>query len=272
VLARFIHNLSARASRPFQLVPLSTIDDALSCSELFGHVAGAFTGARQARDGLFASANGGSVFLDEIGKASLTVQSRLLHVVEHGVYRPVGADWERRVDVRVITASNVPLERLVNEDRFLYDLYARIQAFRIVLPPLRTRRADIPLLIERYLAHFARRMERRSAPTVSKALMEALCAAPWPTNVRQLATTLQRILIESDGCTELTLEHCPEDLAFLRAGWSEQPLTIDRIKKAIEDGNGISGAARLLGVDRRTIQRRLRSGNTTLVAQEAMSA
>ncbi|MEP6730593.1 MAG: sigma 54-interacting transcriptional regulator, partial [bacterium] len=144
--ARYLHAISPRAAKPYRSVVLSTIDDTLAASELFGHVSGAYTDARHARAGHFVSANGGTLFLDEIGKASLSVQQRLLHAVEYGEFRPVGSDRDMHVDVRIIAASNLPLETQVANDRFLPDLYARLSVFLLTLPPLRDRKADIPLL------------------------------------------------------------------------------------------------------------------------------
>jgi len=266
-VARYIHEHSRRRSHPFQAITLSAVDDSLCSSELFGHVSGAFTDARRTRDGLFASADRGTVFLDEIGKASLTVQQRLLNVIEHGAFRPVGTDEERHVDVRVIAASNVSLEKLSQDGLFLPDLYARLQVFRIVLPPLRERRADIPLLVERFVRHFAERSGLPNPPKVEQSLMDALCTARWPNNVRQLAATIQRMLVESDRADTLGLRHCVGDLEYLRTSHPETPLTMQAIRDAILAADGISGAARLLGVDRRTIQRRLKQGSATDQAQ-----
>lgn len=259
--ANYIHKWSARAQYRFLRASLSTIEDALIGSNLFGHRAGSFTGAVAQRAGYLVTADGGTLFLDEIGKASPAIQNYLLDVVERGMFWPIGADDMQRVDVRMILASNVPLRRLAAEGRFLPDLYARMEAFRIVLPPLRERRADIPLLVDRHLTHFAAHVGANVMPTISKPLMLALCSAPWPGNVRQLITTVQRLFIESDGASELTLAHCPTDLDFLPPGDREYPLTVDRIREAIVTEHGVSGAARLLGVDRRTIQRRLRGHN-----------
>ena len=146
-LARRIHTQSPRNRGPFQHIVLSTFDDGVIASELFGHVAGAFTDARHLRAGHFASANRGTLVLDEIGKASRSVQAKLLHAIEYGEIRPVGSDREVTVDVRIVAATNIPLEQLAQADRFLPDLCARLNTFRIVIPPLRERKADIPALV-----------------------------------------------------------------------------------------------------------------------------
>lgn len=258
-IARYIHGHSGRSEKPFGAITLSAIDDALCGSELFGHVRGAFTGAVRERRGLFATADNGTVLLDEIGKASTAVQQRLLNIIEYRELRPVGSDEVRHVDVRLIAASNVSLEAMASDGRFLPDLHARLQLFRVVLPPLRERRADISLLVERYVAMYARRISLTRQPAVDEALMAALQAAAWPNNVRQLAGTIQRLLIEADGADLITLAHCRGDLGYLRAEGAESPRSIEMINDAIRSANGnISRAARELGLDRRTVQRRLR--------------
>jgi DNA-binding NtrC family response regulator len=238
-------------------VVLSTLDDSLAGSELFGHVGGAFTSARQARAGHFASAHGGTLFLDEIGKASLAVQQRLLHAVEYREIRPIGSDRRVSVSVRIVAATNVSLESLVANGRFLPDLAARLTAFRIHLPPLRKRRADIPGLVEHNVAERARGCGYGNAPRVDSALMDALRAAPWPNNLRQLSSTVHRILVDAEGADPLTLEHCLDDLAYLRAEPRKRVrLTRRCVEDALASTNGsISAAARLLGVDRTTVHR-----------------
>ncbi len=131
LLARYMHAISPRSDGPFEHVDIGTLDDTLASSELFGHIAGAFTDARRNRAGCFVSAKDGTIFLDEIGKASLAVQQKLLHAVEYGEVRPLGADRKVRVNARVVTASNRPLASLVEENRFLPDLHARLEAFRV---------------------------------------------------------------------------------------------------------------------------------------------
>ena len=153
--ARYLHKGSSRSDRSFYHVNIAALDDALVSSELFGHVSGAFTGADRARPGLFASAHGGTLFLDEIAKATTQVQCRLLSVVERRAIRPVGADREVPVDVRLVAASNVSLRRLTSDGEFLPDLLDRLGHFRVEIPPLRDRRADIPGLVENFVAAHA---------------------------------------------------------------------------------------------------------------------
>jgi DNA-binding NtrC family response regulator len=258
-IAKLVHDSSPRRTAPFHDVVLSTLDDSLAGSELFGHVQGAFTDARQPRAGHFASAHGGTLFLDEIGKASLPIQQKLLHAIEYGEIRPVGSDRRVRVDVRVVAATNISLGSLVEDDRFLPDLQARLDAFRIQLPPLRHRRPDIPMLVEQYVAERSVRSGYDVPPRVDAELMSALQRAPWPNNLRQLASTVHRILVDADGARVLTLDHCIDDLSYLREGMSDGPrqtLTRARVDDALATCNGsISAAARLLGVDRTTLHR-----------------
>ena len=207
-IARCVHESSARAGGPFHAVNMGGLDDALAGSELFGHVSGAFTDARQARAGLFASSLGGSLFLDEIGKTSLSVQRKLLHVIEGAEMRPIGSDRAIRIDVRVIAASNRHLEDLAHEGAFLPDLYARLQVFCVRLPSLRERRADIPVLVDDAVDAYRVACGYGHRPDVAPTLMKALIEAPWPNNLRQLDATVHRIMIEAQGALELRLDHC----------------------------------------------------------------
>jgi two-component system, NtrC family, response regulator HydG len=271
MIARQLHLRSPRADGPYQSIVVSTLDDSLASSELFGHVVGAFTDARHNRPGLFVSANGGTLFLDEIGKASRIVQQRLLHAIEYGEVRAVGADRSVRVDVRVVLASNVPIRELVDRDAFLPDLFARIETFRVVLPPLRERRADIPLLVAQYVAKHAPLTNYMTTPAVDLDLMSALQAAPWPGNMRQLDATIRRLLIEAEGAPVISLRHCCDDLAYLKDGCRASQLCAESVDGAIERAGSISGAARLLGVDRTTVHRfqRRRRETENGVAQQA---
>ena len=260
-IGRYLHQVSPRSKGPYQHVVLSTLDDGLASSELFGHVAGAFTDARSNRVGHFASAAGGTLFLDEIGKASRPVQQKLLHAIEYGEIRPVGVDRHSRIDVRIVAATNVPLAELVGRDQFLPDLEARLSLFRVRLPALRERRADIPLLIEHYLAQHAPSCGyAHGPPAVDDELLAALAAAPWPHNLRQLDATIHRLLIDAEGAGVIGFEQCCADLAYLRGGGdgarsSSAALTRDGIERAIDAAGSVAGAARRLGVHRATLYR-----------------
>lgn len=273
-LAQYVHEISSRAAGPFEVVDLGALDDGVASSELFGHTAGAFTDARRSRAGLFATASGGILFLDEIGKASLAVQRKLLRAIESGEIRPVGADRSIRVDTRIIAASNVELARLVDEGTFLSDLLARLEVFRVILPPLRDRRADIPLLVEHYVELHARECGYDVLPSVGADLMEALQHAPWPNNLRQLDATIHRILIDADHASRLTLDLCGENTMALAQSTPQAPieLTPESIDRAVEIAGSVTGAARLLGRHRSTIYRQRQRQNGFVPEDEVETA
>lgn len=264
--ARHLHRLSPRWEASFHHLNLASLDDAFLNSDLFGHVSGAFTGADRARPGLLASANGGTVFLDELGKASERVQHRLLSAVERFVVRPLGSDREIPLNVRLVAATNIPLQSLVSAGTLLPDLAARFGQFRIRIPALRERREDIPglvgMLVETHAPRFG---YTRGAPEVASDLRRALCAADWPGNVRELDSTIQRLLARGRGVGALSLDYCDDDLEYLtiieRAPVAE-PLTPNRVEQVVAEAGSISEAARVLGVARSTVQRHLRRGGS----------
>lgn len=258
--AAFVHALSSRSAGPFEVAILSAVHDTFAESELFGHVAGASTDARSPRKGLFASAAGGTLFLDEIGKASRRVQQLLLHVVEYGEMKPLGSDRMVGIDVRLVAASNVALEKLVEREEFLSDLRARIANFRVELPPLRDRRADIPILVDICIRRHASSCGYDRSPSVHPELMQGLEGAPWPDNLRELDATIHRLLIDAEGAGLLTPELCVGDLAHLRAPRKPKPGTLHtaEVQKAIATAGDVSKAARLLEVDRTTLHRILK--------------
>jgi DNA-binding NtrC family response regulator len=255
--ARHLHLRSVRARAPFQHVMLSALDDNLVGSDLFGHVSGAYTDARRSRQGCFVSASGGTLFLDEIGKASVAVQRKLLHAVEYGEVWPLGADRAVQVDVRIVAATNVSLEALVQGGGFLPDLVPRLGACRVRVPPLRERQADLPALVTQLLAASAAACGYRMPPQVTDELLLALQRAPWPFNLRQLDATLQRLLIDAAGASTLRLDHCTGELAYLRALAPRAPLTSSTLRDAISQAGSVAAAARSLGVARCTIYRHL---------------
>ena len=197
LVARGIHRLSPRRDRPFVVVDCAALHENLLQSELFGHEQGAFTGATRRKHGLFEAADGGTIFLDEIGDVSPAVQAGLLRVLETSSFRHLGGTQEVRVDVRLVAATNRALERLMAEGKFRQDLFFRLNAIHIEIPPLRQRRNDIPVLVEHFVAqHNARHGTRKG---ISPAAIEVLLHYDWPGNVRELRHAVERALVLADG-------------------------------------------------------------------------
>jgi two-component system response regulator AtoC len=198
VVARRIHQQSQRAGHPFIPVNCGAIPENLLESEFFGHTKGAFTGADKARKGLFLEADRGTIFLDEIGELPLALQVKLLHVIEAKEIRPLGSEQTRKVDVRIIAATNRDLRAMAAEGRFREDLYFRLSVFQIHVPPLRERREDLPSLINFLLARGAQRFGA-APPRPDAEAEEILIAHDWPGNVRELENVLQRATILAEG-------------------------------------------------------------------------
>jgi two-component system NtrC family response regulator len=196
--ARAIHARSAQHERPLIKVNCAAIPEALLESELFGHVKGAFTGATANRRGRFALADGGTIFLDEIGTLSPSVQAKLLRVLQEREFEPVGSERTESVDVRVIAATNRDLRAMIAEGRFQEDLFYRLSVIPIDLPPLRERREDIPLLVEHFVRKHAQRVGRR-IDAVEPAALERLSAYSWPGNVRELENAVERAVVLATG-------------------------------------------------------------------------
>jgi two-component system response regulator PilR (NtrC family) len=210
LVARAIHALSPRAERPFVSVNCGAITDTLLETELFGNEPGAYTDARQRRKGLFEVAHGGTLFLDEVGETSPAMQVKLLRALQERRIRRVGGSEEIDVDVRVISATNVPLEQLVQEKRFREDLFYRLQVIPIRTPPLRERREDIPILAEHFLERFAAQMGKRIVKVSDEAL-EVLKRHAWPGNVRELENVIERaVALETSGA--VLRERLPESV------------------------------------------------------------
>lgn len=256
-LARHLHCVSRRREGRFHHVVLTTFEDSLSSSELFGHVAGAFTDARRPRNGHFVAARGGTLFLDEIGKATRSVQAKLLHVIEYKELTPVGADLPMRTDTHIVAATNVSLEELVRGGSFLSDLASRFGYFHVRVPPLRKRRRDIPGLVRQILERYTTRLGVE-IPAIHPELMEALCAAKWPTNLRGLDSAIRYMLACSDRASELTFEHCSGPVAVELGTARRKRCTPAETVALVGKLGSVSAAARELGVPRSTIQRRMR--------------
>jgi two-component system response regulator PilR (NtrC family) len=208
LVARAIHENSARSKKPFITINCGAFPETLLESELFGYMKGAFTGANENRRGLFHAAHGGTLFMDEIGNMSLTMQVKLYRVLQEGKVRPLGSTQEDDVDVRVIAATNKDFEKEIAEGRFREDLYYRLSVIPVHLPPLRERRADIPLLARSFLERYRKEMNKEIDGIEPKA-MERLEAYEWPGNVRELENTIERAVALETG-RRVSAEGLPE--------------------------------------------------------------
>jgi two-component system response regulator HydG len=263
--ARAIHEASVRAEAPFVALNCAAVPPSLIESELFGHVKGAFTDARQSRAGLFVEANGGTLFLDEIGDLPLELQPKLLRALQEQRVRPVGGSSEVEFDSRIITATNTDLEQRVEEERFREDLLYRIDVVRINLPPLRDRGHDILLLAQHFLDEYSNNGPR----TLSEDAAAKLLAYDWPGNVRELENCVQRAValarsdqIVVDDLPDKIKEH-RSDRVLLSFEDAEELVTLEELQaryiRRVLDmvGGNKSKAARILGLDRRSLYRRL---------------
>jgi len=247
---------------------LSTLDDSLASSDLFGHVAGAFTDARRSRTGHFVASEGSTLLLDEIGKSSRPLQGKLLHAIEYNEVTPVGSDTPVHVDVRIVAATNVPLDVLVDRGEFLPDLAARFGYFRIIVPALRERKADIPELVEQCVARHAPQFGYASAPVVTTDLASILTLAQWPTNLRGLDSAIQYLLANANGALQLTPDHCVGSLEHIVQGLhSHSAQSVEETAELVAELGSISAAAKAMGVPRSTVQRRLKKTDQTVVDQ-----
>jgi DNA-binding NtrC family response regulator len=266
-VARFIHDISSRAPRPFFHLNCASLPPSLIEGELFGARRGAFTDAREDRIGAFVAAGEGTLFLDEIGELSLELQSKLLHALEAGAVRPLGSTAEVAVKARLIAATNRPLEVLLREGQFRPDLYYRLNVIRIEVPPLRERRDDIVPLADTLLNRASERQSRWPIG-ISAAAMRRLVAHDWPGNVRELANVLERAVALSDHDTllpeDFDLPELEDGLDRMLARSADEGLPLEQlervyVRKVIESHRGNkAAAARVLGIDRRTLYRKLR--------------
>jgi DNA-binding NtrC family response regulator len=267
LVARAIHEVSSRAGRPFVAVNCAAVPPSLIESELFGHVKGAFTDARRDRDGLFVQAEGGTLFLDEIGELPIEMQPKLLRALQERKVRAVGGDGETPFDTRIVTATNRDLAADVATGRFREDLLYRIDVVRVELPPLRLRGHDVLLLAQYFLSKHAN--AGRQAARISEAAAEKLLAYDWPGNVRELENTIERAIALS-RFDAISIEDLPRKLTEFRSDAvvldAESPnelLTLDQLEDryvrkvlAMVGGNK-TRAAQILGIDRRSLYRRL---------------
>jgi two-component system response regulator AtoC len=263
LIAAALHRHSDRAGGRFVAVDCGSLTDTLLESELFGYVRGAFTGAVGDKKGLFEEANGGTIFLDEIGDIGPSMQAKLLRVLqEYEVKRVGGQEWIH-VDVRVVAATNRNLEQLVQQGTFRDDLFYRLKVVTVSLPPLRDRREDIPLLAE----HFVRRYAERSGKSITRVTPEAmqlLTEYPWPGNIRELEHCIERAVALANGQVLTPDDLAPELRSSIDATLFRGAPTLEEVKRRYlahvlqETGGNISRAATILGVERRSLQRMLR--------------
>jgi two-component system response regulator PilR (NtrC family) len=277
LVARALHRLSDRKDRPFIAVNCGAIPESLMESELFGHVRGAFTGATSDRDGVFAAAHGGTLFLDEVGELSPAMQVKLLRVLQERRVRPVGGTAERDVDCRVVAATNRDLEAAIAANEFRQDLYFRLNVVAIVLPPLRHRKEDIPVLAQRFFERFNAEMGGRLRG-ISPEAMQRLLGHEYPGNVRELENLIERaVALEGDEVLgpeqlpPLTASpadaHASEPARPTASSFPADGIELERvledlerrlIEEALARAHGVrKDAAKLLGISFRSMRYRL---------------
>jgi transcriptional regulator with PAS, ATPase and Fis domain len=262
--ARAIHDLSPRAGSPFVVVNSSILQETMLESELFGYKKGAFTGAETDKMGLIEIADHGTFFIDEVGEMGLSIQAKLLRVLETGVFRKLGDTKETKVDVRFIFATNRDLKEAAEEKKFRKDLFFRISTFIITLPPLREKREDISLLVSYFLDKFSRGGKKKR---FSREAIEILMAYDWPGNVRELSNVIERAIIVSNDRDEILANDLSEGMLnpVSSVKESREPQSLGRILSLVEMeseyiltvlhsvGGNKSRAARLLGISRKNL-------------------
>jgi two-component system response regulator AtoC len=261
MVARAIHFHSTQREMPLVKVNCAAIPENLLESELFGHVRGAFTGALTNKKGKFALADGGSIFLDEIGTMAAALQSKLLRVLQEREFEPLGSERSQKVDVRVIAATNRDIRQMVSEGRFQEDLYYRLNVIPVHIPPLRERREDIPLLVDHFVRKHAQRAGKR-IDGIEAGVLEALQAADWPGNVRELENTVERAVVLSPGAVigpevvrllgvpSTPPSGLPSMTLRQNLDWAER----ETVRRALESANGVKkDAAEMMGISQRAL-------------------
>ncbi|MEC8162786.1 MAG: sigma-54 dependent transcriptional regulator [Planctomycetota bacterium] len=270
LVARALHDSSARKAKPFIAVNCAALPEALIESELFGHAKGAFTDARDARKGLFAQADGGTLFLDEIGDLPLNLQAKLLRVLEQQTIRPIGSDQEQAIDVRVLSATHQDLEAKVEREEFRQDLYYRLNVIEIEVPPLRARGNDVLLLAHTFLQQFAEK-SGKAVVGIAEPAATKLLDYDWPGNVRELRNVLERAVTMTQYDRVIVDDLPARVQQFTRNEFvfgSEDPSNLVSLAELEQRyivhvlqmvGNNRTRAARLLGLDRKTLYRKLKA-------------
>ena len=261
MVARAIHYHSAQREMPLIKVNCAAIPETLLESELFGHTRGAFTGAATNKKGKFALADGGTIFLDEIGTMSPALQAKLLRVLQEREFEPLGSERTQKVDVRVIAATNRDLRQMVSDGRFQEDLYYRLNVIPIHIPPLRERREDVPVLVEHFIAKHAQRAGKR-IDGLESGVLETLQASDWPGNVRELENTVERAVVLSPtpkigpdavrilGVSTLSPAGLPSLNLRQNLDWAER----ETVRRALDSSGGVKkDAAEVMGISQRAL-------------------
>ncbi len=268
VVANAIHQNSPRAGRPFVKVSCAALPETLLESELFGHEKGAFTGAVTRREGRFQLAHGGTIFLDEVGEISPSVQTKLLRVLQEKEFEPLGSARTVKVDIRVIAATNRDLEAEVRNSRFREDLFYRLNVVPLLVPPLRERKEDIPLLAEHFLTVY-REKNRKPLKAVSGKAMDLLVRYEWPGNVRELENCIERAVIMARDDVVVPADLPPQIQMLKPEGGADgfdfpYGVSLEEMEKALivktieETGGNRTRTAEILGINRRTLQNKLK--------------
>jgi len=262
VVAREIHRLSERRNEIFLKTDLGALPETLFESELFGHTKGAFTDAREEREGRFVIASGGTLFLDEIGNLSQNLQSKLLSVLQNSEVYPVGSSVPKKVDVRVISATNMPLKEMVAEKGFREDLYYRINAIEIEIPPLRKRKEDIPVLSSFFLKKYSEQY-RKPGLRLARTALDQLRGHSWPGNIRELEHVIEKAVILSEMEVISHISLTPGPMA-VNEGTASTSLNLEENERSVisralrEERGNISATAKVLGINRSTLYQKMK--------------
>lgn len=277
VVAKAIHNQSPRAKKPFIAINCTAIPETLLESELFGHAKGAFTGAHERKKGLFEEAEGGTLFLDEIGDLDMALQAKLLRVLQERKIKPVGDNQMKDINVRIIAATHKDLKKAIKEGNFREDLFFRLSVIPIVVPPLRYRQEDIPLLAQHFLNKYSV-INNKLVTGFSTDALQKLMSMPWPGNVRELENLIERLVVFTrNSAIQASEIPNPDEKgheSFYGEATQDSPTLEDLEKRYIQTvfektGGRKEKAAQILGINRRTLYRKLKEYNMAIGEEEA---